>query len=589
MDNDKRKLMFGIAFFIGIFSMLYLASGIQNTFNEPVIFQNLYYWTALPIIIALFSAVHHTIFNLKKFSLFFKSFIFFVLLSLLILILLPFPAQGFFSPVIIAAGFEIITAALILFLKRREITDFIFLLTALSFMIAGMATAQGLAQYFQMFVFFIGYVFLLLIFAFPNSPNLNQGKGMKDIFTLQQRLSQTTRSLEKTRERYHDLFKHIRSGVAIYEPVDDGNDFVFKDFNKAAENIDHVKHEEVIGKRVTDVFPSVKEFGLLDVFKEVWKTGESKKHPVSFYKDTRLAGWRENTVYRLSSAEIVAVYDDVTQEKQDEIALKQAHRHLQELNEQLDQKVEERTAEITRLLELKNNFIHQLGHDLKNPLGPLINLIPLLEKNDNTPEHKNIYSVLNRNVSYIRNLINRTIRLSQLNNPQIKVEPNEFNLFKEIREVLKKKDVILSENNIEVTVEMDEGMNMVTDRKLLEELFDELLHNAVKYSGGDTDISIRARENEGIVTILVQDNGVGMAREQLEHIFDEFYKADGSRHDFESSGLGMSICKQIVIKLGGRIWVESEGLGKGTIFYVTLPKKMQGINSQNEQMDTKST
>jgi signal transduction histidine kinase len=63
-----------------------------------------------------------------------------------------------------------------------------------------------------------------------------------------------------------------------------------------------------------------------------------------------------------------------------------------------------------------------------------------------------------------------------------------------------------------------------------------------------------------------------MTSEQLEHIFEEFYKADESRHDFENSGLGMTICKRIVEKHGGTIWAESEGANKGSTFFVTLPK-----------------
>ena len=70
---------------------------------------------------------------------------------------------------------------------------------------------------------------------------------------------------------------------------------------------------------------------------------------------------------------------------------------------------------------------------------------------------------------------------------------------------------------------------------------------------------------------LSADNGIGMTKEQIERIFDEFYKADSARHDIQNTGLGMSICKRIVEKHGGRIWVESPGPGKGTTVFFTLP------------------
>ena len=119
--------------------------------------------------------------------------------------------------------------------------------------------------------------------------------------------------------KFKALFDNVCSGVAIYEARNDGEDFVFVDFNAAAEEIDHIKKEELIGKSVTEVFPGVKEFGLFEVFRRVYQTGTPKHHPVSVYKDERIAGWRENYVYRLPSGQIVAIYDDVSARKRTEL------------------------------------------------------------------------------------------------------------------------------------------------------------------------------------------------------------------------------------------------------------------------------
>ena len=110
-----------------------------------------------------------------------------------------------------------------------------------------------------------------------------------------------------------------------------------------------------------------------------------------------------------------------------------------------------------------------------------------------------------------------------------------------------------------------------TDKLRLEELFDNLIGNSVKYSPNGSDITIDARDDGKFVLVSVKDEGVGMNSEQLDHIFEEFYKADESRHDFGSSGLGLSICKRIVEKHGGKIWAESKGKGKGTTMFFTIP------------------
>jgi len=125
--------------------------------------------------------------------------------------------------------------------------------------------------------------------------------------------------LNEYQAKFKALFDNVSSGVAIYEARNDGEDFVFVDFNAAAEEIDQIKKEELVGKSVAEVFPGVKEFGLFDVFRRVYKTGTPEHHPVSVYKDERIAGWRENYVYRLPSGQIVAIYDDVSTRKRSEL------------------------------------------------------------------------------------------------------------------------------------------------------------------------------------------------------------------------------------------------------------------------------
>ncbi len=146
---------------------------------------------------------------------------------------------------------------------------------------------------------------------------------------------QAEAALKESEERFRALFEAINSGVAIYEAVDDGQDFVFKDFNRAGEQMENVKRDDIIGKRVTEVFPGVEDFGLLDVFRQVYRTGISAEHPVSFYKDNRIAGWRENHIYKLPSGEIVAVYEDVTAQKQAESALKESEERFRTLFDDL--------------------------------------------------------------------------------------------------------------------------------------------------------------------------------------------------------------------------------------------------------------
>lgn len=132
------------------------------------------------------------------------------------------------------------------------------------------------------------------------------------------------RALRDNETRYRELFDRMSTSVAVYQAVGDGQDFVFVDFNRAGEVIDDVSRDDLIGRRVTEAFPAVKEFGLLEVFRRVFKSGEPEDFPIAFYQDERVAGWRENHVYRLPTGEVVAVYSDKTAQKQAEDRLRES-------------------------------------------------------------------------------------------------------------------------------------------------------------------------------------------------------------------------------------------------------------------------
>ncbi|MBN1368037.1 MAG: PAS domain S-box protein, partial [Dehalococcoidales bacterium] len=144
---------------------------------------------------------------------------------------------------------------------------------------------------------------------------------------------QADNNLKKSEYKFKELFNNISSCVAVYEVLNDGENFIFKDFNQAAEKTEGIRKEELVGKLVTDVFPGVVEMGLLTVLQRVWKTGKPEHYPVSSYQDQRISGWRENFVYRLPSGEIVSAYEDVTPRKQAEAAIRESEEKYRSLYE----------------------------------------------------------------------------------------------------------------------------------------------------------------------------------------------------------------------------------------------------------------
>jgi len=118
-----------------------------------------------------------------------------------------------------------------------------------------------------------------------------------------------------------ELQNITHDGVAVYSAIDEGQDFIFCEHNPAGERITGLLQTQVVGRRVTEVFPGIGTLGLLDVLRRVYKTGRSEQHPVNHYEDERIVLWVENSVFKLPSGKIVAVYRDITDRKQAEEAL----------------------------------------------------------------------------------------------------------------------------------------------------------------------------------------------------------------------------------------------------------------------------
>ena len=179
----------------------------------------------------------------------------------------------------------------------------------------------------------------------------------------------------------------------------------------------------------------------------------------------------------------------------------------------------------------------------------------------------------------MKNLVLKTLQLARLQSPKIKFDIQNINLLKVIENVLENQQLMLKESNVKVENNVNDQIFIMADKLRVMEVFNNLITNAVKFTPKEGGIVILdAKKDKDFVTISVKDNGIGMTKEQMDRIFDEFYKTDESRHDLDSSGLGLSICKRIVEKHGGRIWVESFGSGKGSTFYFTLQTGNEKIN-----------
>lgn len=251
--------------------------------------------------------------------------------------------------------------------------------------------------------------------------------------------------------------------------------------------------------------------------------------------------------------------------------LEKTKKELDVLNKELEKRIKDRTKEVEQLLKQKDDFINQLSHDLKTPLMPLTILIPILEKQETNQKRKEILQVLIRNTNYMKNIAIKTLKLAKLNSSKTKFNLENIDLNKEIKRIIENKKSLFESKKIMIKNNAMGKNFVIADKLRLEELITNIFENSFKYSNNNTEITINAQKEKDYIKISIKDQGIGMTKNQIKHIFEEFYKVDSSRHDSYSSGLGMTICKRIIEKLNGKIWVESQGIGKGTTVSFTLP------------------
>lgn len=387
---------------------------------------------------------------------------------------------------------------------------------------------------------------------------------------------------EEEINRLSQFHKNIIDNANIWLSVIDPQSRIII-WNKAAEEITGYSRDEVIGHnkiwdwlQPQDNISSIKRNSKLNLESgENILTDNFEKIILTKNGVKKIISWNSRMLYDNMNNPIgnIALGQDITERKKYEDKINKQNKELNEINKNLEQIVKERTNQIQHLLRQKDEFINQLSHDLKTPLTPMMVLLPILKEKIKDERDSESFDVILRNVYFMKDLVNKTIDLAKLNSGIIELEFENLKLNEELDFVISNNQILLDRNKIDLINNIKNPIFVYADKIRLDEVFNNLITNAIKYSpdkGGK--IYINAEEKDNIITISIRDTGVGMDQEQIECIFDEFYKVDDSRHELDSSGLGLTITKKIVEKHGGKIWVESKGKGKGSTFYFTLKK-----------------
>ena len=218
---------------------------------------------------------------------------------------------------------------------------------------------------------------------------------------------------------------------------------------------------------------------------------------------------------------------------------------------------------------LKSDFIANVSHEIKTPIAIIQNYAQMLESQHLTEQEKKEYiHTIVESSERLSGLVQNILRLNKMESQAI-VEKERFCLDEQLAECIIAFDEPFDEKELEVNINLDEGVYIVSDESLLSIVWNNLLSNAIKYTqeGGTIDISMKKYGENGAL-VSVKDNGCGMSEEVVRRIFDKFYQGDTS-HTSKGNGLGLAMVKRVVELLDAKISVESEP-GKGSTFTVEL-------------------
>jgi signal transduction histidine kinase len=240
----------------------------------------------------------------------------------------------------------------------------------------------------------------------------------------------------------------------------------------------------------------------------------------------------------------------------------------------LRKKIEKEKAEMEEMQQNIQTYIGNVVHDLRSPVASINMIADLLESDlmDIDPMHKQLINSIKKSsetmldrICYI--LDNARQQQSGIFDNMVAGNPIDL-----IRVVIDKLHILAIEKNIKIILSVDTTLpDVYFEKEALDSIFSNLISNAIKYSPQNTQITISNSMKKGCVTYRVKDQGLGMTEEDLSKVFGRFVKLSARPTGGEdSSGLGLSIVKDLAEKMNGSVKAESDGKGKGSTFSITL-------------------
>jgi len=259
----------------------------------------------------------------------------------------------------------------------------------------------------------------------------------------------------------------------------------------------------------------------------------------------------------------------------------------------LEAKVHDRTKQLESALEevqsinkIKSEFMSAVSHELRTPLTSIKGYASILMQGklgDVPQQVKERLGKINAHSDKLVNLINGLLDISRIESKRVEMKMSACDLSDIIESVHDLLTLQMKAKNINWEANIDKAIpKMLLDESQVERIFINLIGNAIKFTPEKGTISANACFNDDSVAVEVSDTGIGISKDDIAHLFDEFYRVDNKiNQSVEGTGLGLPLAKKIVEAHGGRMWITSK-INQGTTFHFTLPIKNPNENKKDK-------
>lgn len=354
--------------------------------------------------------------------------------------------------------------------------------------------------------------------------------------------------LRRSEQLFRAIYDHAQSGIALLDAAG-----VFADANGAMQRMLGRSREDLVGTPLASFTAPGQELTPAEAH---WRGEVPMMHA-----DGRIVFLEWTISEPIENGLRIATATDVSERHE----LERRRREVLEREQSARAAAEHHSR-------TKDDFIAVLSHELRTPLNSIVGWVAILQRRNPTPEALKGLEAIERNVKAQARIISDILDVSRINSGKLRVVRERVNSADLVRNALTALQKDIADRRIEVLLDLDVDADAYLDPSRFEQIFWNLMTNAIKFSPVGGTIEVRLRRSDEKLLLTVRDKGQGIAPEFLPRMFDRFSQSDspGNRHH-GGLGLGLAIVKHLAELHGGSASAHSEGIGHGTTMSVELP------------------